>query len=163
MDSQGGFFISQIKPISDRIWTKLLQSSGMDAFNGPQGRLLYVLWQEDGISAAQLAQRSGLAPTTLTSMLDRLEAAGLVRREPHATDRRRWNLVLTDKAKELMASSQKISDEMTDIYYRGFSQQERAQFEAFLQRLLRNLQDCERAGPAAFLASSQKQKEEENG
>ena len=162
MDSQGGFFISQIKPISDRIWTKLLHAGGLEAFNGPQGRLLYVLWQQDGISAAELARRSGLAPTTLTTMLDRLQAAGLVRREAHETDRRRWRLKLTDRARELMASSQRISNEMTDIYYRGFSQEEAALFEALLRRLLKNLQDCERIGPAAFLASSEKQKEDEN-
>ena len=146
MESQGGFLISQIKHISNRVWEKLLTFHGMGDFNGAQGTLLYVLWQEDGISSAELARRSGLAPTTLTSMLDRLEQAGLIKRVPHEQDRRRLKLVLTDHARQLQEETADFSQEMTDIYYRGFTQEEIAAFENTLRRVLENLQDCEKNG-----------------
>lgn len=144
MKTQGGFLISQIKHISDRVWGRVLRSTGTDAFNGAQGKLLYVLWEEDGISAAELAKRAGLAPTTLTTMLDRMERAGLVRRIPHETDRRRVRLCLTDRAKALRSESAAQSDRMTEIYYRGFTEDEVDAFERYLERVLQNLRDAER-------------------
>ena len=38
----GGFFISQIRHLSGRIWEKLLKDSGVDVFDGAQGRILYI-------------------------------------------------------------------------------------------------------------------------
>ena len=146
MESQGGFLISQIKHISGRVWEKLFSFHGMGDFNGAQGTLLYVLWQEDGISSAELARRSGLAPTTLTSMLDRLERQGLIQRVPHESDRRRLKLVLTERAKSLQKQSESYSQEMTDIYYQGFSEEEIIAFEDTLRRVLENLQICEKNG-----------------
>ena len=146
MVSQSGFLISQIKHISDRLGQKLLDAYGLADFNGAQGKLLYVLWQEDGISSAELARRSGLAPTTLTTMLDRMERQGLVTRVPHETDRRRWKLVLTQKAKALQQQSEAYSHAMTEVYFRGFTQQQIDDLEAVLSRVLKNLQDCEKNG-----------------
>ena len=45
MDIQGGNIVSQIKRISDRIFERILSEKNIDAFNGAQGRILYVLWQ----------------------------------------------------------------------------------------------------------------------
>ena len=45
----------QIKQLGDRIFEKILSEKSIDAFNGAQGRILYVLWQEDGISIRSLS------------------------------------------------------------------------------------------------------------
>ena len=50
MEINGGFLVSKIKQLGDRIFEKILSEKNIDAFNGAQGRILYVLWQEDGIS-----------------------------------------------------------------------------------------------------------------
>ena len=73
MEIRGGNIISQIKRLSDRIFERILSQKNIDAFNGAQGRILYVLWQEEYISLRELADRTGLAATTLTSMIDRME------------------------------------------------------------------------------------------
>ena len=80
MNIQAGHIISQIKQISGRIFERILSKRNIDAFNGAQGRILYVLWQEDYISLKELSDRTGLAATTLTSMTDRMESSGLVAR-----------------------------------------------------------------------------------
>ena len=49
MEMNGGFLVSKIKQLGDRIFEKILSEKNIDAFNGAQGRILYVLWQEDGI------------------------------------------------------------------------------------------------------------------
>lgn len=146
MDSKGGFLISQIKHTSDRVSEKALRARGLEDFNGAQGKLLYVLWQTDGISSAELADKAGLAPTTLTAMLDRMEQSGLVKRVPHETDRRRLRIMLTEKSKQLKAQYDEYSEAMTRAYYSGFSEDEIAEFEQLLSRVLDNLRECEKSG-----------------
>ena len=45
MKTNGGFLITKIKQLGDRIFEKILSEKNIDAFNGAQGRILYVLWQ----------------------------------------------------------------------------------------------------------------------
>ena len=142
--TQGGFLMSQIKQISGRIFDKLLAQAGVDAFNGAQGRILYVLWQRDGIPIAELSQKTGLAKTTLTSMLDRLESADLIARVADKSDRRQIRISLTEKAHELSDQYDKVSREMNEIYYAGFTDDEIKTFENTLRRIIVNLNEKER-------------------
>ena len=139
-ETRSGFLMTRIKQVSGRRFNKLLTDSGIDAFNGAQGRILYVLWQREGISISELAEATGLAKTTLTSMLDRMEQAGLVRREPTPGDRRRTQLSLTVEARALRADYDRISDTMSEIYFEGFTDAEIDQFESYLLRILSNLE-----------------------
>lgn len=143
-ETQGGFLISQIKQISGRIFEKLLINAGVEAFNGAQGRILYILWQEDDIPIIELSRKTGLAKTTLTSMLDRMENANLIRRVADPTDRRQIRISLTEAARELSEEYNKVSQEMTEIYYAGFTDDEIIAFENTLRRVLTNLSEKER-------------------
>ncbi|WP_217991194.1 MarR family winged helix-turn-helix transcriptional regulator [Mobilicoccus massiliensis] len=66
-------------------------------------RTLVLLLESDrdgrAIGPAQLAQQLGLTTAAVTSVVDRLERLGLVRRQPSATDRRRVEVRLTDEAR----------------------------------------------------------------
>ena len=140
MDTKGGFLISRVKRVGSRRFDRLLAESGIDAFNGAQGRILYVLWQQDDVPISTLSAQTGLANTTLTSMLDRMEQAELVRRIPAKHDRRKVHIVLTDKARALQEDYQRISQAMNELYYIGFSEKEIRQFEGYLYRILDNLE-----------------------
>ncbi len=140
---QAGNMISQIKRLSDRIFERILAKRNIDTFNGAQGRLLYVLWQEESISLRELADRTGLAATTLTGMVDRMEASGLVCRVPDINDRRKTLLTLTGKAKKLQADYTVVSGQMTDIFYAGFTDEEIRQCEILLTRIHENLKQYE--------------------
>lgn len=139
MELRGGNTISQIKRLSDRIFERILAEKNIDAFNGAQGRILYVLWQTDYISLRELSDRTGLAATTLTSMIDRMESAELVSRIPDKNDRRKTLLTLTDRAKQLQPDYMEISARMTDLFYAGFTEDEILQCEAMLVRIHENL------------------------
>ena len=141
IQTQGGFLISQIRQISGRIFEKLLANAGVEEFNGAQGRILYVLWQGDGVPIVELARKTGLAKTTLTGMLDRMERAGLILRMFDQTDRRRVRIALTDRARELNGEYDRVSDEMNGIYYAGLSGDEIAAFEDTLRRIIINLNE----------------------
>src|SRR5690348_18499014 len=56
--------------------------------------ILRQLWAEDGQTPSEIARRLGLATPTVTRAATRLEAAGLLRREPHPGDRRLVRLLL---------------------------------------------------------------------
>lgn len=139
MDRQIGFMISLIKQYGGRIFEKLLTKHGIEEFNGPQGRILYVLWDQDAIAINELSQKTGLANATLTSMLDRMEQKDLVSRRPDGGDRRKILIALTDKARSLQDAYEDVSRRMTDIYYQGFSDQEIVHFEDYLLRIVENL------------------------
>ena len=140
METKGGFLISRIKQVGGRRFDRMLAEADIDAFNGAQGRILYVLWQGDGLTISQLSAQTSLANTTLTSMLDRMEQSGLTVREPSPTDRRALRIRLTDKARALRQDYDRISQQMNDLYYLGFTEAEIRQFEGYLQRVLNNLQ-----------------------
>lgn len=141
MKTQGGFLITRIKQVGGRIFERILSEKNIDAFNGPQGRILYVLWQKDGIPISELSRETGLAMTTLTSMLDRMETSGMVRRDRGDTDRRKILIYLTESAKMLKDDYDEVTKEIGNIYYKGFTEEEIRQFEAYLRRILANVEE----------------------
>lgn len=141
MKTNGGFLVTKIKQLGDRIFERILAEKNIDAFNGAQGRILYVLWQEDGVPIKIISEKSGLAITSLTTMLERMEKNGLISRKTAEVDKRKTLLFLTDKAKELKEAYDSVSNEMGNIYYRDFTDKEILQFEEYLNRIRVNLEE----------------------
>ena len=141
MKTNGGFLVTKIKQLGDRIFERILAEKNIDAFNGAQGRILYVLWQEDGVPIKIVSEKSGLAITSLTTMLERMEKNGLISRKTDEADKRKTLLFLTDKAKELKEAYDSVSNEMGNIYYRDFTDKEILQFEEYLNRIRVNLEE----------------------
>ena len=135
----GGFLISKIKQIQGRVFERLLSEYGISEFNGPQGRILFVLWERDGIPISELSKQTGLAKTTLTSMLDRLECSGQIERTPDTSDRRSVHIRLTEKARALRPKYDEVSARMNEIFYGGFTDDEILAFEKALGKILENL------------------------
>ena len=144
METRTGFLISQIKQVQSRVFQRLLQSSGVAEFNGPQGRILYVLWQRDGVPIVELAQKTGLAKNTLTAMLNRMEESGLVARRASPADRRQSLIALTEKARSLRNQYEDVSQRMNEVFFQGFSPEEARALDGALDRILENLDRTER-------------------
>lgn len=141
METQAGLLITQIKQIGGRVFDKILQKENIREFNGAQGKVLYVLWQHDHISIIELSRLTGLANTTLTSMLDRMEEAELLCRLPDSNDRRKNLIALTEKAEHLKESYHKVSLEMHEVYFKNFNTEEIIEFENYLRRVLDNVKE----------------------
>ena len=141
----GGFLVSKIKQLSDRIFDRILSEQGIDAFNGAQGRILYVLWQEDGVPIKTVSEKCGLAITSLTTMLERMEQQGLIKRIQSENDKRKTLIYLTDKAIALKDESENVSMRMNNIFYKDFTAEEIEQFEGYLNRIRENLENQEKA------------------
>ena len=143
MKSNSGFYISRIKQINTRLLNKLLAQKNITAFNGEQGRILHVLWENDGISNQELSKRSGLAMSSLTTMLERMEEKNLLTRKGCPKDKRKCLLFLTEHANSLKKEYYEISDKMTKLSFEGISEDERLAFEKTLENVLHNLEKAE--------------------
>ncbi len=143
METRTGFLITQIKQVQARIFQRLLDNCGVDAFNGAQGRILYILWQEDGIPISTLVYKTGLAKNTLTAMLARMEVQGLILRTESMTDHRQVLITLTEQARGLQTSYDQVSQKMNDLFYQGLTQEDATRLDALLDKILLNLENCE--------------------
>jgi hypothetical protein len=143
MKSNSGFYVSRIKQINTRLLNKLLAQKNITAFNGEQGRILHVLWENDGISNQELSKRSGLAMSSLTTMLERMEEKNLLTRKGCPKDKRKCLLFLTEHANSLKKKYDEISDKMTKLSFEGISEDERLAFEKTLENILHNLEKAE--------------------
>ncbi len=132
--------ISRIHQLQGRTFEKLLRESGVDAFNGPQGRILYVLWEHETLTITEIGRLTSLAKTTLTSMLDRMEQAGLILRIPDKKNRRQIFVTITEKAKGFKADYDRVSELMNVLFYQGFSFEQIEGFENTLRKIIDNLE-----------------------
>lgn len=101
--------------------------------------VLRCLWQEDGLSPGEIARRLGLSTPTVTRAATRMAAAGLLRREPHPSDRRLVRLRLTDRGRELEKVLDAETRRLTERALAAFSPAEREALVAALERIRRNL------------------------
>jgi DNA-binding MarR family transcriptional regulator len=138
--SDGGLLLAKVHQLSGRRLAEKQRHFGLDEINPAQGRILFVLWRQDDLPMSELAKRTSLGKSTLTSMLDRLEDSGYIRRVRSTEDRRVVSVRRTMKDESFRRAFLQLSAEMTDEWYRGFTKSERAQFETFLRRILANLE-----------------------
>ena len=147
---EGGFLMAKVHQIAGRIFARKLREHGVEAINPAQGRILFALWQEDGIPITELARRTALEKSTLTSMLDRLEESGFVERVRSTRDRRTILLRRTEKDKACQKGYVTISKKMNALFYAGLSEEEIDAFEGVLRHILETLTAFEaedRSGP----------------
>jgi len=140
---QAGFLMAKIRQVGERVFFRRLKESGVE-INPAQGRIMFALWQKDGVSIQELVRKTQLGKSTLTSMLDRLEAMGFVRRQRCEEDRRQILIYRTEKDRATERQYVQLSTRMTEIWYEGFTEAEADQFETYLQRILDNLTEYER-------------------
>ena len=140
---QGGFLIAKIHQLSGRVFTRKLKEYNIE-INPAQGRIMFVLWREDEIPINELAVKTSLGKSTLTSMLDRLEVSGFIVRVPSKEDRRKILIKRTAKDKSFQDLYVQVSRDMAKLYYKGFSKKEIDQFEEYLMRVFNNLTTCEK-------------------
>ena len=86
--------------------------------------VLKCLWDENGLTVKQLAERMYLDSSTITGLLDRMEQKGLIKRLPDASDRRALSVMLTPAGEELKSPvSQAILDANKSVLH-NFSEAE---------------------------------------
>ena len=101
--------------------------------------ILRRLWAEDGQTPGEIAKALGLATSTVTRAATRMEAASLLRRQPHESDRRLVRLRLTDRGRALEEVIDREMDQLTERALVSFGPAERTVIVRALQDIKRNL------------------------
>ena len=138
METKGGFYISQIKQLQDRIFEKLLLENGIE-INSGQGRILFVLWKADHLTISEISEKTSLAQNTVSIVINGMVNKGIVERNINPQNRRQTIISLTEYAKSLQEKYAAVSAQMNSLFYQGFTENEQKQFEQYLARILNTL------------------------
>lgn len=105
LDRQLCFALYAASLAMTRLYKPLLQPLGLTY---PQYLVLLVLWERDGLTVSELGERLSLDSGTLTPLLKRLEATGLLRRQRDTADERRVLLHLSDAGQALKSQARAV-------------------------------------------------------
>jgi len=105
----------------------------------PQWRVIGQLAMTDGVSQVSLAGLCETDPMTISGVVERLEAKGLVERQPDPDDSRAKIVLITDKARELVAEMKLLADEVYSSAFDGITDADRATTLRVLNQMSANL------------------------
>jgi DNA-binding MarR family transcriptional regulator len=97
--------------------------------------VLMALATDDGQSQRQLSARLGIHRNVMVTVIDALEADGLVKRMAHPDDRRAFAITLTDQARSLLPDLDKAGRALEDTVTAPLSAVERNTLRELLQRI----------------------------
>ena len=100
--------------------------------------VLNVLGAREGAIQQEIGAAMGIDPSTMVSLIDQLEAAGLAKRRPHPTDRRAREVAITPKGRRLLERGRQMTMQVEDEVLRGLTAAERRQLLTLLRRALRS-------------------------
>lgn len=107
LDHQLCFALYSASLAMTKLYKPLLEPLGLTY---PQYLVMLVLWQDDGLGVSELGERLQLDSGTLTPLLKRLEAAGLVQRLRDVEDERRVRVQLTAAGRALKARARAVPE-----------------------------------------------------
>ena len=123
-----------------RLWrashTRIAEALESVGLTPPLFGLLNVLGAREGAIQQELGSAMGIDPSTMVSLIDQLEAAGLAKRRPHPTDRRARQVAITPKGRRLLERGRQMSLQVEDEVLRGLTPDERRQLLTLLRRAL---------------------------
>lgn len=113
-----------------------------------QWRVLLMLAKTQGCSQATLAEKLEMQPIAVARILDRMEEAGLVERQPDPNDRRAVKLFLAAGAGPLMTQLRGIAEEVLGLVLEGVSPERQTEVAQLLQAMRANLERADSASSA---------------
>ncbi|WP_287924012.1 MarR family transcriptional regulator [Diaphorobacter sp.] len=105
LDNQLCFALYSASLAMTKLYKPLLDALGLTY---PQYLVMLALWERDGLTVSELGERLFLDSGTLTPLLKRLEAAGLLVRLRDVQDERRVRITLTGQGRALRDGAQPI-------------------------------------------------------
>jgi DNA-binding MarR family transcriptional regulator len=136
IDESLGYLVNQLAKKLAASFNERLAEYGLTT---TQWGVLACLWREDGLSQRDLSRRTGTDPATLTEMLKRMEARGLVRRVRDPDNNRLQRVYIAERDTTLRDTLTADATAVNRLATAGFSDEERAQLLRLLRRALSNI------------------------
>jgi DNA-binding MarR family transcriptional regulator len=134
-----GYLLGRVR---STLWNTVTQHTLAElGITSTQANIMFMLAGGRGLAAADLAREYGIDASTVTRLIDRLEARGLLNRVRSEEDRRVVKLEVTEQG---MAIAQRIPDifaSVLDKLLLGFTPEEVGYLKSMLRRILVNVDD----------------------
>ena len=132
--------VPALPDVAFRLWrathTRTAETLGSVGLTPALFALLNVIGARDGAIQQQLGSTLGIDRSTMVSLIDQLESAGLARRRPSATDRRAREIAITPKGRRLLQRARRLTSQVEDDVLAGLTAEERGTLLALLRRAL---------------------------
>jgi DNA-binding MarR family transcriptional regulator len=131
-----------------RLFAKALyRRIGLHGVTRGQFPVLLVLWEQEGTTQAELAERLAVEQPTMAGTLKRMERDGLIRRVPDPADRRQARIRLTPRGRQLEEALTTSARETNAVAMEGLSAADSARLMSLVGRMVANLEQDARAAP----------------
>ncbi|MDO8987308.1 MAG: MarR family transcriptional regulator, partial [Coriobacteriia bacterium] len=118
----------------------LLRRLGDTDSHPGQALSLWALAHSDGITQSELADMLGIARPTVTTMLQKMERSGLVRRRVDEDDQRYTRIYVTEQGRALHAQLRTVHAEMVETALGGLAKEEQLELERLLRLVSENIE-----------------------
>ncbi len=115
----------------------LLTDAGIHA---GQDILLYYLGVSDGQTVSSLVEKMNIQHSTIFNMVDRMEAAGMIRKEKDSTDKRTSRIYLTEQGTAALDKVVIVWKTMEAATIKGLDADQTAMLRTLLQKVYKNLE-----------------------
>jgi MarR family transcriptional regulator for hemolysin len=123
-----------------RLWrathTRTAEALGSIGLTPALFALLNVIEAREGAIQQELGSALGVDRSTMVSLIDQLESAGLARRRPSATDRRAREIAITPHGRRLLRRARRSAAEVEGEVLGGLTPAERGRLVTLLRRAL---------------------------
>lgn len=131
-------YITKIKQFNIRIFNQLLNEIGCTDFTCEQSYILQALWKNNELTCLEIASETGLAPNTVTVLLNNLSKNGMIERKSNPNDRRQVIIVVTEKGLKAKKDFDKVLSRIINIGFNDFTDTEYEQFQNSLEKLCKS-------------------------
>ena len=148
------FLVSDCARLMRMAFEKRILSAGLGLTAG-EARTLIQIAAHNGSRQLDIAIRMGLEPMTVSAFLDRLQARGLIERQPDPLDRRAKRILLSDAAEEMIRA---ISVEISAVQVeatQGLDREAQDSISRALKSLRQNLQKSDQTVAVQLPAGDQ--------
>lgn len=137
IDNYPGYWIKKAVRTMNIVYDRKLQKYDLTS---AQISVLCQLWKKDGITQKEIQSSLNLRPASVTGIVDTISSKGWIVRNQDEKDARLRRIYLTDEGRKLEKISTEIIKELEEIITKGFSQDERTIFVAWIKKAYSNLE-----------------------
>ncbi len=101
--------------------------------------IIMIVYENDGCSQKEIAEKMGVTPPTVNVSIQRLEKADIVCRKRDVADQRIMRVYLTDNGKRIVGEIQEESRAVEKIMFSNFNETELCLLRRFFEQILDNI------------------------
>jgi DNA-binding MarR family transcriptional regulator len=132
----GGYQLSQVCKLRRARGSAMLEKLGI--YRG-QHFILFHLWEQEGLTHSELAERLHIRPATVTNALKRMERAGLLERRRDTADQRVSRVYLTPEGRAIRSDVEQVWWELEERTFGGLGADDRRDIRRLLEMIRENL------------------------